>query len=279
MPLRYKYSQETGDDFKVNTVDKCDAMEDTNEVRQILDDLGELLGHSKFDDAYPKDETSGGYLGRLNSGLDADKPATPAVNDMYLATDTVKIYRCFVAEAWVQIYPVAAFVLPTIQHLQDVRAADDDYIHAAITGTGATLEVTTGITNPDKPRNTSIKTTNVATPSGNVIINGINTQGVADTDTIAIIAGGTSYGVVALATISKITLPAGVSASDTVTVGISDKIGLILPIDNVTDVYKKTVNSIDESDEISGNVDTTNYTLDCAVIGDYEDIIIWFIGR
>jgi hypothetical protein len=275
---RYKYSQES-DGFKVDVTEFCDALEDTNEVRQILDDLGELLHHSKFDDVYPKDGTSGGSLGVLNFGLDASKSATPAVNDMYLATDTLKIYRCFVAEAWVQVYPAIAFAIPTIQHLQDVRAADDDYIHAAITGTGATLEVTTGITNPDKPRNTSVKTTNVSSPSGNVIIDGINTQGVADTDTIAIIAGSTAYGVVAFATISKVTLPAGVTVDDTVTIGISDKIGLILPVDSESDVYKKTVNSIDESDEISGNVDTTNNTLDCATIVDYEDVIIWFIGR
>ena len=113
MTDRYKYSQETGADFKVNTVDKCDSMEDTNEIRQILDDLGELLGHSKFDNLYPEDETSGGYLSKINGGLDADKPATPAVNDMYLATDTVKIYRCFVAAAWVQVYPHASGVTKT----------------------------------------------------------------------------------------------------------------------------------------------------------------------
>ena len=277
MANRYKYSQETGDDFKVNTVDKCDAMEDTNEIRQIQDDLGELLGHSKFDLSYPKDGTSGGFLSKLNSGLDASKPATPAVNDMYLATDTTKIYKCFVAETWVQIYPVSAFVIPTMQHMQDVRAADDDYIHAAITGTGATLEVTTEITNPDKPRNTSIKTTNSDTPSGNVIIDGINTRGSADTDTITIIAGSIAYGVVAFATISKITLPAGVSASDTVTIGISDIIGLILPIDSGSDVYKKTVNTVDET--IGENVSVTNNTLNCATIVDFEDITIWFIGR
>ena len=276
---RYKYSQETGEDFRVNTEDKCDAMEDTNEVRQILDDLGELLGHSKFDDLYPKDGTSGGYLGKLNHGLDADKPASPAVGDMYLATDTVKIYRCFVAASWVEVYPISSFSIPTIQHLQDVRAADDDYVHAAITGTGAELEVTTDITNPDIPRNISIKTTNINSPSGDVVIEGINTRGEVDSDTITIIPGDIAYGVKAFATISKIILPAGVTASDTVTVGISDKIGLILGIINASDVYKKRVNGIDVSDEISGNVDVTNYTLNCATISDYEDITIWFIGR
>jgi hypothetical protein len=101
----YKYTQESGTNFYVGTDDKADALEDTNEVRQILDDLGNLLGHSKRDDLYPKDSTTGGYLGKLNYGLEASKPAVPVVNDMYLATDTVKVYRCFVAGNWVQVYP------------------------------------------------------------------------------------------------------------------------------------------------------------------------------
>jgi len=102
----YKYTQESGTNFYVGTDDKADAMEDTNEVRQILDDLGNLLGHSKRDDLYPKNGTTGGYLGRLNYGIDASKSVVPVVNDMYLATDTVKVYRCFVAGNWVQVYPV-----------------------------------------------------------------------------------------------------------------------------------------------------------------------------
>ena len=103
----YKYTQESGTNFYVDTDDKSDALEDTNEVRQILDDLGNLLGHSKRDDLYPKDSTTGGYLGRLNYGVDASKPAVPVVNDLYLATDTVKVYRCFVAGNWVEVYPLA----------------------------------------------------------------------------------------------------------------------------------------------------------------------------
>jgi len=58
----YKYTQESGAKFYVGTGDKADALEDTNEMRQILDDLGDLLGHSKRDDSYPEDGTTGGYL-------------------------------------------------------------------------------------------------------------------------------------------------------------------------------------------------------------------------
>ena len=117
----YKYTQESGANFYVGIADKADALEDSNEVRQILDDLGNLLGHSKRDDLYPKDGTTGGYLGRLNYGLDASKPAVPVVNDMYLATDTVKVYRCFVAGNWVEVYPGAGGVT-TFLELSDTPA-------------------------------------------------------------------------------------------------------------------------------------------------------------
>ncbi len=104
----YKYTQESGDNFYVGIDDKADALEDTNEMRQIIDDFGRLLGHSKRDDLYPKNGIYGGYLGCLNSGLDTDKPLVPVINDMYLATDTTKVYRCFVFGNWLEVYPGAA---------------------------------------------------------------------------------------------------------------------------------------------------------------------------
>lgn len=66
---RYKYSQESGADFKVVDPDKADGQEDTNQVRQVLDDLGNLLGHSKRNDLYPKDGTTGGKLAIPESQL------------------------------------------------------------------------------------------------------------------------------------------------------------------------------------------------------------------
>jgi len=166
-----------------------------------------------------------------------------------------------------------------VMHLQDVRAADDDYVHAAIAGTGEEQEVTTDITNPDIPRNASIKTTNVATPSGIVKLEGINNLGQSAEEEITIVAGSTVYGNVAWATFSKITIPAGVSVSDTVTVGMSDKIGLITSIDNIDNVFKKKVNNEDKSLEISGKVNKLYNTLDCATIVANMEITIWYIGR
>jgi len=117
----YKYTQESGTNFYVGIADKADALEDSNEVRQILDDLGFLLGHSLRNDLYPKNGTTGGYLGRLNYGLDASKPAVPVANDMYLATDTTKVYKCFVAANWVQVYPGAG--ITTFLELTDTPSS------------------------------------------------------------------------------------------------------------------------------------------------------------
>jgi len=51
-------------------------------------------------------ETLGGSLAgtvsdaRLASGNDADKPASPEVGDVYIATDTDKVYKCISAGTW-----------------------------------------------------------------------------------------------------------------------------------------------------------------------------------
>lgn len=164
-------------------------------------------------------------------------------------------------------------------HFQDLRAADDDYVHDPIIGTGSEQEITTGITNPDVPRNASVKTTNILSPSGIVKITGIDSKGESAEDNITIIPDGIAYGVIAFATISKIAIPAGVTGNDTVTIGMSDKLGLGSSIIKVTDVFKKKVNNEDKSSEISGNVDVTYDTLNCATIVANEETTIWFLGR
>jgi len=59
-------------------------------------------------------------------------------------------------------------------HFQDLKAASATHIHAAITGTGASQDITTNITNPDVPRVASITATNNATiPTGVVTITGL----------------------------------------------------------------------------------------------------------
>lgn len=160
-------------------------------------------------------------------------------------------------------------------HFQDVRAADIDYIHAGIVGNGAEQVITTNITNPDVARNASVTVTNVDTPSGVIVFAGINSKGVAATESITIIAGSIAYGNVAWSTLASIILPAGISALDTVKVGISDKLGLGVTIGLVANIIKKKVNDEDKSSEISGNVDLTYDTINCATIDEHADITIW----
>lgn len=67
----YKYTQQSEDDpiFYVSIADKADALENHNEIRQILDDLGNLLVHSLRNDSYPEDGDTVGTLSIPNSAL------------------------------------------------------------------------------------------------------------------------------------------------------------------------------------------------------------------
>lgn len=40
------------------------------------------------------------YPGNFTAGLDANKAASPSTNDLYLATDTFRMYRCFSSGVW-----------------------------------------------------------------------------------------------------------------------------------------------------------------------------------
>lgn len=152
------------------------------------------------------------------------------------------------------------------QHFQDLLAANASGIHAAITGTGAIQNITTGITNPDYARNSSITTTNNApTPTGDVKIVGL-VRGKNDEEELTVLAGGTRYGNKAFDTVTKIVIPAGVTAANTVTVGFSDKIGLDNPIVVTSDVFKKKVNNADKTSELSGNVSAVYHTVNCGTI-------------
>lgn len=44
--------------------------------------------------------TSGTFPGDFSAGLDANKAASPSTNDLYLATDTFRMYRCFSSGVW-----------------------------------------------------------------------------------------------------------------------------------------------------------------------------------
>ena len=56
----------------------------------------------------------------LQYGLDDDKPETPSVGDVYLATDTEIVYYCFTAGIWSPTY------LPRTQLLDFEKDTNDD---------------------------------------------------------------------------------------------------------------------------------------------------------
>jgi hypothetical protein len=97
---------------------------------------------------------------------------------------------------------------------------------AATLLTAAVQTISTGITNPDFPRVLSI-TGGDGNVTGNVVITGTNIRGETVTDTIASSGTDTVVGVVAFKTVSSIQLPVyAVAGTETISVGITDKLGL-----------------------------------------------------
>jgi len=104
-----KHTQNTDTDldatFEATFVKKTDTV-------NVLSDI--TSPGADIEDAVTKKHTSGsetqggdisGTVGnasvnKIKRGLDASKSATPAVGDIYLATDTDKLYKCITAEAW-----------------------------------------------------------------------------------------------------------------------------------------------------------------------------------
>jgi hypothetical protein len=59
----------------------------------------------------------------FRSGLDADKPASPAAGDIWLARDTYKLYCCMVAGAWMDI----GYWRADVTQVQPTRAVNTVY--------------------------------------------------------------------------------------------------------------------------------------------------------
>jgi hypothetical protein len=102
----------------------------------------------------------------------------------------------------------------------------DDVLSATTLGTAAQT-ITSGITQPDFARVLSITGVMAGgSLTGNVVITGKNIREETITETIALNDNGTVAGTKAFKYVSSIALPARVTASDTVSVGITDKLGL-----------------------------------------------------
>lgn len=117
----------------------------------------------------------------------------------------------------------------------DAVAASDTAVHAAITlPTSGTTIVTTAITNPAVPRALRIKG-NAAGITGNVVIAGTNYAGEAITETIAANGDSAVEGSKAFKTVTSITVPTRTQASDSISIGFNEKLGL---------PYKLTLNTV-----------------------------------
>lgn len=73
----------------------------------------------------------------LRSGLDADKPVSPAAGDIWLARDTDKLYICVVAGAWIDLIAVGIAIHAALTATHGVAGTiaglADIATHAALT--------------------------------------------------------------------------------------------------------------------------------------------------
>jgi hypothetical protein len=106
----------------------------------------------------------------------------------------------------------------------DAPGVDD--VLAATLLTTAVQTISTGITNPDFPRLLTV-TGGDGNVTGDVVITGTNIRGETITDTIASSGASTVAGVKAFKTVTSIQLPVyAIAGTETISVGISDKLGL-----------------------------------------------------
>ena len=190
-----------------------------------------------------------------------------------IPSNSIELYRVTVISGEAtEVIDKRNFIMQRIisQHFQDLLAANTSGIHAAITGTGEIQNIETEITNPDYARNPSI-TASAEAAEGDVKIIGI-VMGKNDEEDIAINPGGITFGNKPFDIVTKIVIPASLVSPKTITVGFSDKIGLDNPIVVVGDVFKKKVGNEDKTSELSGNVDATYHTVDCATVVANEDM-------
>ena len=161
----------------------------------------------------------------------------------------------------------------------DLIAADADYIHAGIAGTGAAQTITTFAHQPDYPRNITISCTNVASPSGAVTIYGTDARGYLISQKVTIVPGGLVTLTGAFATVTSVVIPATVAADDTITVGIGDWLGLSHWILAYTDVLSITRNGTPVTVEadlfiVKGGFVSWEATVDLGTISDGDDVVI-----
>lgn len=122
-------------------------------------------------------------------------------------------------------------------------AGDVDIVLAAVTlNNGSTKTVSTGFANPDVPRALSI-TGNQAGITGNVVVNGLNEAGEVISETLAANGTATVNGNKAFKAITSAVFPARNGAGDTISIGVTEKLGLPYKLAQNT-VFRTFLNNI-----------------------------------
>lgn len=88
------------------------------------------------------DPTSGAdFPGSISAGADASKAASPGTNDVYIATDTGKVYVCFGSSTWTEIYPKRPKRVYTTTSLSTLTPEYDTYDTFSLTALAANLTI------------------------------------------------------------------------------------------------------------------------------------------
>jgi hypothetical protein len=128
--------------------------------------------------------------------------------------------------------------LPIAQLVFNVAAASDETVLASTALTTAAHKIVAGITNPDCFRGLQVVGIE-ASVYGNVVVNGHDYAGRAISETIlasGVTAGNSNQ---AFADVTSIILPARTTAGEHISVGVTNKFGLVRPI-RITDEFVMT---------------------------------------
>jgi hypothetical protein len=204
---------------------------------------GVLYGETVTAKALSTLAARGGWLNLFIHDADISTTAADLEALLEIAT-TYGIKIVTVSQAYDLYLSKAATYDTTMQTdiFTDVLAANTTYIHAGITGTGALQTVTTGFTNPDIPRSLTITTTNIASPSGKVVILGVNSKGTITNATVTISAGATVATIDCFTQIISVTIPSTITAADTISIGIGNSVGLSNKLYSYSDIISVTKN-------------------------------------
>lgn len=133
-----------------------------------------------------------------------------------------------------------------------VAVAGNTILTATALTVAAQPGYTTGLNQPDVPRCVSIVGSQ-AGQNGVVTINGTDVSGVAISDSITSNATSTVNGVKAFKTITSIDLPARNGASDTIAVGVTNKLGLPHKLFNALMVLVKLFNAATDAGTVAAD--------------------------